>query len=226
MMWRLYKKQDMNSSYEILEVLKKADLLKDERDPFWWPNSGTFDVVVGSILTQQTKWERVEKSLYNLEINNYLELDKLAQIDTGELAVLIKPSGFYNTKAKRLKDLSNAIIKDFENFENFQENVSRSWLLGQKGIGEESADSILCYACYREILVVDNYTKKLLNSLGYEFETYRQMQEWMMEGIESNLDKVYALYNREVNLSTIYSRFHGKIVELGKSKKDIREFNI
>jgi len=223
---RLYKKLDMNSSYEILKVLKKADLLKDERDPFWWPNSGTFEVVVGSILTQQTKWERVEKSLYNLKINNYLELKKLAEIDTQELAVLIKPSGFYNTKAKRLKDLSTAIIKDFENFENFKENVSRSWLLRQKGIGEESADSILCYACYREILVVDNYTKKLLKSLGYEFESYTQMQEWMMDGIEANLNKIHDIYNCEVNLSTIYSRFHGKIVELGKSKKDIREFYI
>jgi endonuclease-3 related protein len=214
---------EINNSYEILEILKKADLLKDERDPYWWPNSGTFDVVVGSILTQQSKWERVEKSLYNLKINNYLDLNKLAKIDVEELAFLIKPSGFYNTKAVRLKALSNAIIKDFENFENFKENVSRSWLLGQKGIGEESADSILCYACYRDILVVDNYTKKLLKSLGYEFETYSQMQEWMMDGIESNLNRVYKLYNREVNLSTIYSRFHGKIVELGKSKKDMRE---
>jgi endonuclease-3 related protein len=214
---------EINNSYEILEVLKKADLLKDERDPYWWPNSGTFDVVVGSILTQQSKWERVEKSLYNLRINNYLDLKKLAKIDVEELAFLIKPSGFYNTKAVRLKALSNAIIKDFDNFENFKENVSRSWLLGQKGIGEESADSILCYACYRDILVVDNYTKKLLKSLGYEFETYSQMQEWMMDGIESNLNRVYSLYNREVNLSTIYSRFHGKIVELGKSKKDMRE---
>jgi endonuclease-3 related protein len=213
----------MNSSFEILEALKKEDLLKDTIDENWWPNSGTFEVIVGAILTQQTKWQKVEKSLENLREQGVLELEKLAQIDGKVLATLIKPSGFYNTKAKRLKDLCKAIVRDFGDFENFQKSVSREWLLEQKGVGEESADAILCYACFREVFVVDNYTNKLLKSLGYEFESYMELQEWMVSGIESNLDKVYTLYDSEVNLSTIYSRFHGKIVEFSKSKKDIQE---
>ncbi len=213
----------LNSSFEILEALKKADLLKDTIDPFWWPNCGTFEVVVGAILTQQTKWEKVEHSLQNLRDNNFLELEKIAELDSDILARLIKPSGFYNTKAKRLKALCGAIVEEFGDFENFQTAVSRAWLLEQKGVGQESADAILCYACKREVFVVDNYTNKLLKSLGYDFESYEELQEWIVSGIESNLDNISKLYNCEVDLFTIYSRFHGKIVELGKSKKDIEE---
>lgn len=220
---KFHKGHILNSSFEILEVLKKADLLKDAVHPYWWPNCGTFEVLVGAILTQQTKWEKVESSLKNLREHNVLELEKIAEIDIDILAEFIKPSGFYNTKANRLKMLCEAIVLEFGDFENFQKVVSRDWLLNQKGVGQESADAILCYACKREVFVVDNYTNKLLKSLGYEFESYEELQEWMIGGIESNLDNINKLYNREVDLFTIYSRFHGKIVELGKSKKDIEE---
>lgn len=204
-------------------ALKNEKLLEEATDLNWWPNSGSFEVIVGAILTQQTKWEKVEKSLENLRIHNLLHLEKIAQIDIKILADLIKPSGFYNTKAKRLKTLCYSIVEAFGDFDNFQNQVSREWLLEQKGVGPESADAILCYACGREVLVVDNYTNKLLKSFGYEFETYEELQEWMMGSIEENLDSIYALYEGKINLSTIYSRFHGKIVELGKSKKDLQE---
>lgn len=222
-MHKFHKKHMLNSSFEILEVLKKADLLKNTVDPYWWPNCGTFEVIVGAILTQQTKWEKVERSLKNIRDNNLLELEKIAEIDTDILAQLIKPSGFYNTKATRLQALCQAIVEEFGDFENFQKVVSREWLLEQKGVGQESADAILCYACKREVFVVDNYTNKLLRSLGYEFDSYNELQEWMVSGIESNIDNINRLYECEVNLFTIYSRFHGMIVELGKSKKDIEE---
>ncbi len=213
----------MNSSFELLEALKKLDLLKDTPDLYWWPNSGSFEVVIGAILTQQTKWQKVERSLENLRVHDLLELEKLTKIDTLTLSQLIKPSGFYNTKAKRLKALCLAIIQSFESFDNFKDKVSKEWLLAQKGIGEESADAILCYACEREVMVVDNYTNKLLNSFGYEFETYQELQEWLTQGIEANLDRCYQLYEEEIDLRTIYSRFHGKIVEFSKNKRDVKE---
>ncbi len=213
----------MNSSFELLEALKKLDLLKDTPDLYWWPNSGSFEVVIGAILTQQTKWQKVERSLENLRTHDFLELEKLTQIDTLTLSQLIKPSGFYNTKAKRLKALCVAIVQSFDNFDNFKDEVSREWLLEQKGVGEESADAILCYACEREVMVVDNYTNKLLNSFGYEFETYQELQEWITQGIEANLERCYQLYGREIDLRTIYSRFHGKIVEFSKNKRDVKE---
>ncbi len=213
----------VNSSFELFVALKNENLLSETEDLNWWPNSGSFEVIVGAILTQQTKWAKVEKSLENLRVHNLLHLEKIADIDTKILADLIKSSGFYNTKAKRLKMLCQKIVETYGSFDNFKKLATREWLLSQKGVGQESADAILCYACGREVLVVDNYTNKLLRSLGYEFETYDELQEWMMRGIEENLECIYKLYEEEINLYTIYTRFHGKIVELGKSKKNIRE---
>lgn len=213
----------MNNSFEILKILKKADLLQNMIDPYWWPNSGTFEVVIGALLTQQAKWKNVEKSLANLKEHDLMDLIKISKIDTHILAELIKPSGFYNTKAKRLITLCRSMIQSFESFENFQEKVSREWLLKQKGIGQESADAILCYACEREVFVVDNYTDKLLRSLGYEFESYEEIQSWMLSGVEENLDKIREIYGYNIDLYTIYTLFHGMIVELGKFKKTIKE---
>ena len=104
----------------------------------------------------------------------------------------------------------------FGSFEIFCENVSREWLLAQKGIGEESADSILCYACGHEAMVVDAYSARLLYAFGYEFESYEALQAWFREGIEANWAKVVSLYGRELSLNELYARFHGKIVEFCK----------
>jgi endonuclease-3 related protein len=206
----------ITNSFELLKALKDAGYRADERDPNWWPNSGTFEVVVGAILTQQTKWQKVEKSLENLKKEGLLSLDALAEADIKKLQILIKPSGFYNTKAKRLQQLCRNILSEFGDFENMCENVTRSWLLQQKGVGEESADAILNYACGREIMVVDSYTQRLLNALGYAFESYSEIQAWLSEGIAENLSETAKLYGDTLPLSTIYSRFHGKIVEYAK----------
>jgi len=207
----------LQSSFELLKRLKELGFLKDEKDPYWWPNSGTFEVVVGAILTQNTKWEKVEKALKNLK--SYLgkiELEKLSQIDQKVLSELIKPAGFYNTKAFRLKKLSQNILQEFGDFRNFQQKVSRYWLLDQKGIGKETADSILNYACYKDFMVVDSYTARILNILGYEFCEYDEIQDFLTEGIFQNQENIYELYDKELPLNQIYARFHGKIVDFCK----------
>jgi len=206
----------IKSSYDLFYALKRLDYLYIAKDFWWWPNSGTFEVVIGAILTQQTKWERVEESLYNLDRSNLLSPESLSSGNLEQIAACIKPSGFYNTKAHRLQTLSSNILKDFGSFENFQKNVSRVWLLEQKGIGMESADSILCYGCKRDIFVVDSYTKRLLDAFGYTFDDYTQLQEWMQKGIKENLKTVKGLYPEDLDLSAIYARFHGKIVEYAK----------
>ncbi len=206
----------MQSSYDLLYALKQMGYLQTSRDPLWWPKSGTFEVVIAAILTQQTKWERVEESLANLKEHELLSLEALSKADVQQIAILIKPSGFYNTKAQRIQILCTHILNDFGVFEVFQNEVNREWLLAQKGIGMESADSILCYGCGREVFVVDSYTQRLLKALGYTFEEYMQIQEWMQEGIEENFEKVKDIYKYEIELSTIYARFHGKIVEYAK----------
>ena len=214
----------MQSSYDLLYALKQMGYLKTTRDPQWWPHSGTFEVVIGAIMTQQTKWERVEESLANLKEHRLLSLEVLSKADVQQIATLIKPSGFYNTKAQRIKMLCMHILNDFTTFESFQDKVSREWLLTQKGVGMESADSILCYGCRREIFVIDSYTQRLLESLGYSFENYMQIQEWMQEGIEANFDKITKIYDNEMTLHTVYARFHGKIVEF--AKEHIRGKNV
>ena len=206
----------MNSSYELLEALKRQGYLKTTRDPLWWPRSGTFWVIVGAILTQQAKWEKVEKSIANLENAGVQSLEDLSKLDTETLATLIKPSGFYNTKAKNLHTLIKALLKEFGSFEVFCEEASRSWLLGQKGVGEESADAILCYACKKEAFVVDAYSARLLEAFGYSFDSYEALQEWMVDGIISHRKEIEALYESEISLIEVYARFHGKIVEFCK----------
>ena len=88
----------------------------------------------------------------------------------------------------------------------------------------ESADDILCYGCGREVLVVDNYTARVLEAFGYSFESYMQIQEWMQEGIEVNFDKITQMYDTEMTLHTLYARFHGMIVEF--AKEHIRGKNV
>ena len=203
---------EFSNSYELLEELRKKELLKD-KPKHWWPNYATFEVVLGAVLTQNTKWENVEKALKNLK--GYT-LEDIASFAPEYLATLIKPAGFYNQKSKRLIALSRAILRDFGDFESFRESVDREWLLNQKGIGFESADSILCYACGRDTMVVDAYTKRLLKKKGYEFESYDEMKECCERGVHENWDKLKDIYEDDLNLC--FSRFHGKIVEFMKKK--------
>ncbi len=206
----------LNDSFELLVMLRNAGYLKELRDPLWWPHSGSYEVVVGTILTQQTKWSKVEKSLENLKQNGIDSLEKIAKLDNKTLSSLIKPSGFYNTKAKYLLGLSKNIIENFGSFEEFCLDVDRQWLLSQKGVGQESADSILCFGCLKDFFVVDNYTQRLLNSFGYEFDSYESLREWMSSGVLKNRAKIEELYQKEMSLNEIYARFHGKIVEYCK----------
>ena len=214
---------EFSNSYELLIELKNKNLLQN-KPKHWWPNVGSFEVVVGAILTQNTKWKNVEKALKNLkqlpssQVPSYkLKVEDVASLDPVYLAEIIKPAGFYNQKAKRLIAISRSILRDFGDFENFKENVDREWLLAQKGVGFETADSILCYACFREIMVVDSYTKRLLKKAGYEFESYDEMREWCERGIEENWDKLADIYENDLNLC--FARFHGKIVEYMKNGK-------
>lgn len=214
----------MSSSYELYLFLKEKNLLKDS-PRFWWPEYGTFKIVITAILTQNTKWQNVEKSLANLEKLNLLSLESLASCDLSELTIAITPSGFKNQKSKRIKQLCKNILEEFYSFEGFCESVSREWLLEQKGIGLESADAILCYGCGRDEMVVDSYTKRLVGSFGYEFDSYDELKSWLELGINENLDKILALYENSISLNEIYCRFHGKIVEFMKSNPKVKNDN-
>jgi endonuclease III related protein len=205
----------ISNSYELLVYLKNQNLIEDHLE-FWWPNSNSFEILIAAILTQNTKWINVEKSLENLRELNFLSLENLASCDLSILTQAITPSGFKNQKSKRLIQLAKNIIEEFQTFDNFCQKVNRTWLLNQKGIGPETADAILCYACRQEFMVVDKYTAKLLSRFGYEFDSYYDIQSFIVYGINENYDKIIALYGYEISLNKLYSRFHGKIVEFMK----------
>lgn len=209
-------KIDIYDSFDLLFFLKSKNLLADCKDEFWWENSGTLEVVIGAILVQNTKWHQVKKAILSLKKYDLITLESLANIDLRLLESLIQNCGFYHQKAIRLKLLATNIISEFGDFDNFKNNASRQWLLSQKGIGFESADSILNYAFYREVMVVDKYTQKLLYTLGFEFDDYDALQDWLTRGVVDNYERIENLYYKEIPLSKVYARFHAKIVEFSK----------
>jgi len=195
-------------SFAIYHFLEEQNLLKNS-PKYWWPNGGTFEVVIGAILTQNTTWKNVEKSLKNLK--GFLELESFLSLSEEQLKEKIRPSGFYNQKAPRLLRLSKNMQADFKDFQTFQKEVSREWLLSQKGIGEESADAILCYACFYPTMVVDTYTKRLLKKFGIEFQKYGDYKSFLEEGLK--------IHYKKDDLNIIYMKFHGMIVEYNKLKQ-------
>ena len=205
---------DAHTLYRALKILN----LLENKPPMWWPGYGTFEVVVGAVLTQNSQWTRVEQSLANLREAEMLSPDALASAETETVMELIRPSGLFKNKSNVLQLLSRAMVEDFSDFETFCSSVSREWLLGQKGIGPETADSILCYACGRDAMVVDAYTARLLNAFGYEFETYDDLQGWCVEGLDGHI--------AGDDLSRAYALFHGMIVEYVKRYKKGRSVDV
>lgn len=198
---------DAPALYRALE----AHRLLENKPPMWWPAYGTFEVVVGAVLTQNSQWTRVEQSLENLRAARMLSPEALAQADVQVLSERIRPSGLFKNKSRVLQRFSAALLETFGDFETFKEDVSREWLLAQKGVGPETADSMLCYACERDAMVVDAYTARLLAALGYAFETYDDLQAWCTAGMAET-------FGAE-QLPFVYACFHGMIVEYVKRYK-------
>ena len=142
-------------------------------DPGWWPAKTRFEVMVGVVLTQQTTWKNVEKAIGNLEVKGLLTQDEGRSI--GELAScdfreMIRCTGYYNQKYSRLRGLCAFILDqwsgDLDAFFNRPVDIIRDELLGLKGIGKETADSILLYAGGKPVFVIDAYTFRLMDRLG------------------------------------------------------------
>jgi endonuclease-3 related protein len=174
----------------------------------WWPGDTPFEVIVGAILTQNTNWANVGKAITNLKKAKALTPDKLHLLDIKKLAELIRPAGYFNIKAKRLKNFLDWFFENYsgelKNLENVPTAELRQQLLSVKGIGPETADSILLYALNRPVFVVDAYTARICSRhhLIDEGADYHQIQEMF----ESNLPSSIQLFNE----------YHALIVHLGK----------
>ena len=174
----------------------------------WWPGDTPFEIMVGAILTQNTNWTNVEKAIANLKAAGALSLGAMSELSREELAELIRPAGYYNIKADRLRNFFQLLEDewggDLESFLAQSVDALRESLLSVKGIGPETADSMILYAAEKPIFVVDAYTHRILsrhNIIDDSYD-YHQIQELFMDNLEEDV----ALYNE----------FHALIVLCGK----------
>ena len=135
----------------------------------WWPGDGPWEVMVGAILTQNTNWKNVEKAIANLKQAQALTPHRLRQLPVEELKTLIRPAGYFNAKAAKLKALAAWIEKfndDLPQALSLELPQLRQELLSIYGIGPETADSIVLYAAQKPTFVIDAYTHRILTRLG------------------------------------------------------------
>jgi endonuclease III related protein len=165
----------------------------------WWPAETPFEVIAGAILTQNTAWKNVEKAIAALRHNQLLEVDQIRHIPEADLAALIRPSGYYNQKARKLKHfcnyLSNHWQGDLQRFLGQDLETLRAQLLRLHGIGPETADSIALYAAGQPSFVVDVYTHRIFSRHGWIPEElgYHELRRYFMDCLpaEVNLFKEY-----------------------------------
>ncbi len=173
----------------------------------WWPGETPFEVMVGAILTQNTSWHNVERAIANLKGGNLLSFAALSALPTGLLAEYIRPAGYYNIKAGRLHNLLAFVNRehggDLETFLGQPLAPLREQLLSIKGIGPETADSILLYAAHLPIFVVDTYTHRILirHQVIDEDFGYAEIQELFMENLASD--------------TRLYNEYHALLVRVG-----------
>lgn len=191
----------------LTEYFRKA--LKDLGPQHWWPGETPFEVCVGAILTQNTSWKNVEKAIANLKARDALDPGRLAALPLAELAALIRPAGYFNLKARRLHNFVAFLSEEYGGdpdrmFASMTEGL-REKLLAVKGIGPETADSILLYAGGKEAFVVDAYTKRIFLRHGVlsEEDDYHRIQEHFVQHLPAD--------------ASVFNEFHALIVNIGKT---------
>jgi len=166
----------------------------------WWPTISTnrkFEIIIGAILTQNTSWTNVEKAIRNLDKFNFLRKDAIKQLGEKELGQLIKSSGYFRQKSKKLKN--------FIEFLDSKKEINKENLLEVWGIGKETADSILLYAYEKPIFVIDAYTKRVFSRIGVinnENIEYDEIQKIFMDNLKDDV--------------RLFKEYHALIVKLGK----------
>lgn len=168
------------------------------------------EVIIGAVLTQRTNWKNVELAIKNLKKSKVNSLKEIYKLGTKRLAFLIKPSGFYQTKANYLFNLSKFIIENYGSLEKMKKEktgILREKLLSLKGIGFETADSILLYALDKPIFVIDEYTRRLVKKYRLTKDlSYHSLQKLFQE----NLPKDFRLYQDFHALIVINGKNHPK----------------
>lgn len=196
----------MNLPSLLNDIYKK--LYKRFGPQHWWPGETPSEIIVGAILTQNTNWQNVEKAINNLKKHNLLTLSGLKKISLKKLSVIIKPCGYYNIKAQRLKNFIDYLFNKYNGKLNLMSRRNldelRQELLDIKGVGPETADSILLYAFNKPVFVIDAYTKRILlrhNILNHKAK-YDEIQQLFMDNLPHR--------------TKIFNEYHALLVRLGK----------
>ena len=184
-----------------LEAIKQAEIIQAEI----LRNEGKASKK--HILTKNISWKNVDKTFNNLIKNNLIDVIKIIDIDTKRLAEIIMPSGYHNQKAKKLKNFCNFLVRNYNGNLNDLFMIGklklRNELLSVNGIGPETADSIILYAAKKPIFVIDAYTKRILNRIGYKDAKYEELQNLFMKYLPNN--------------EKLFNEYHALLVELGKN---------
>jgi len=175
----------------------------------WWPGDTTDEIIIGAILTQNTAWSNVERAIKNMKDEKVLSFAGILETTLEKLEKLIRPSGYFRQKAERLRTVARELA-DYpggkKGFFSHERNITdvRADLLSIKGIGPETADSILLYAAAFPIFVIDSYTFRIFGRIGlYKGNNYHELQDLIMGSISGDTE--------------IYADYHAQLVELGKN---------
>jgi len=174
----------------------------------WWPGGTPFEVCVGAVLVQNTSWTNVERALGELRRRELLSFERLHAVPPSRLARLIRSSGYYNVKARRVRALLDFLGAEYgarvEAMSSESPRVLRAKLLAVNGIGRETADSIVLYAAGLPLFVVDAYTRRVFSRLGLVRgdEPYDDVQRFFMERLPCD--------------APLYNDYHAQVVLLGK----------
>ncbi|HXG36273.1 MAG TPA: endonuclease [Dehalococcoidia bacterium] len=174
----------------------------------WWPGETPFEVIVGAILTQSAAWTNVEKAIANLKAAGALSPQGLRDLDEGELARLVYPSGYFNHKARKLKAFVALLFDrfggDLDRLLAIPAPQLRSLLLATYGIGPETADSIILYAAGQPLFVIDAYTRRVFDRLGISprHDDYDSWQRMFQQSLPAD--------------AALFNQYHALIVRHGK----------
>jgi endonuclease-3 related protein len=191
----------------------------------WWPGETPFEVCVGAILTQNTAWTNVERAIANLKVARVLEPEKMLTLPEAKLAELIRPAGYFNVKARRLRSFLRVLVGEFGGdlgklFAG-ETSVVRERLLAINGIGPETADSMLLYAGDHQSFVIDAYTKRIFSRHGWTKKSGKQKAE-SRKHHEASYDELKKLCESALNQKTGAARldywqdYHAQLVMVGK----------
>lgn len=174
----------------------------------WWPGDSPFEIMIGAVLVQNTAWRNVERAIENLRAAGVMEPHALYALPPAELAELIRPAGYFQVKAKRLRNLLKFLIDEFDGSLAAMFGASlatlREQLLAIHGIGPETADAILLYAGGLPTFVVDTYTHRILARhgwIGYDAD-YHEIKDHFESALPAD--------------APLYNEYHALLVRVGK----------